>query len=147
MAYNICKLGSCRPAIGEGTVHTPRNIVIGHRVSAEKVQRVKELRSNQTEAEALLWQGLRTNRLDGWHFRRQQIIQGFLVDFYCHRAGLVIEVDGPIHEQQAAADREREQVLQECGLRVIRFTNRQILAELPEVLCTIRKALGSLPKT
>jgi very-short-patch-repair endonuclease len=74
-----------------------RNIVIGQKVTSEKVQRAKELRKNMTGAEKLLWQSLRANRLNGWHFRRQQIIGGFIADFYCHAAALVIELNGGIH--------------------------------------------------
>jgi len=63
-----------------------------------------------TPAEKILWKELRTNRL-GVHFRRQQIIQGFIVDFYCHRAGLVVEVDGDVHDLQTEEDERREKVL------------------------------------
>ncbi len=75
-----------------------KNIVTGQRVKKEKLERAKELRRNMTPAERRLWNELRANRLGGWHFRRQQIIDGFIVDFYCHKAGLIIEVDGPIHD-------------------------------------------------
>jgi very-short-patch-repair endonuclease len=95
-----------------------KNIIIGQKVRSEKTQRAKELRRKMTEAEAILWQCLRANQLDGWHFRRQQVIGGFIVDFYCHAAYLAVEVDGPIHEAQADYDREREQVLQSASVRV-----------------------------
>ena len=68
-------------------------IIPGQKVTKEKLQRAKELRRDMTPAEKLLWQELRANKL-GVHFRRQQIIVGFIVDFYCHKAALVIEVDG-----------------------------------------------------
>jgi very-short-patch-repair endonuclease len=67
-------------------------------------------------AEKILWQELRSNKL-GVHFRRQQIIQGFIVDFYCHRAGLVVEVDGDIHDLQREEDARREKALSAVGLR------------------------------
>ena len=63
-----------------------RNIVIGQRVMAEKVAQARRLRKQMTEAEKRLWERLRGNRVDGVHFRRQQIIDGFIVDFYCHAA-------------------------------------------------------------
>jgi len=53
----------------------------------------------------------------GVHFRRQQVIAGFIVDFYCHKAALVIEVDGDIHDLQQEEDTRREKVLSELGLR------------------------------
>jgi very-short-patch-repair endonuclease len=73
-----------------------KNIIPGQTVTKEKLQRAKELRRDMTPAEKILWQELRANKL-GVHFRRQQVIAGFIVDFYCHKAGLVIEVDGDIH--------------------------------------------------
>ena len=94
-----------------------------------------------TPAERRLWQQLRANRLDNWHFRRQQIIAGFIVDFYCHRAKLVIEVDGPIHDKQQEADAEREAILRALGLTVLRFTNRQVMNDMPAVLSNIREVL------
>lgn len=63
---------------------TPKNIVIGQKINPEKAVRAKELRRNMTEAEKILWERLRANRLSGWHFRRQQVIRGFIVDLYCH---------------------------------------------------------------
>ena len=117
-----------------------KNIVTGQKVTQAKLQRAKELRRQMTPAERRLWQRLRANRLDGLHFRRQQIIAGFIVDFYCHQADLIIEVDGPIHSDQHAADEEREAILSSRELRVLRFTNAQVLQDLPSVLDTIREA-------
>ena len=70
------------------------NIIIGQRIDPAKAQRARELRRRMTTEEKALWQRLRANRLDGFHFRRQQVIDGFIVDFYCHAASLVVETDG-----------------------------------------------------
>ena len=94
-----------------------------------------------TPAERILWNNLRANRLEGWHFRRQQIIDGFIVDFYCHKAELVIESDGPIHDQQEIEDNERTKVLTKRGLRVVRFTNHKVMNDLPQVLKSILSEL------
>lgn len=123
---------------------SPRNIVIGQKVTDEKVVRAHELRREMTEAEAVLWRELRGGQLAGWHFRRQQVIHGFIVDFYCHQAALIVEVDGPIHEQQVDADQERDDILNQCGLRTIRFTNQQVLTELPLVLQSILAATTNI---
>ncbi len=120
-----------------------KNIIVGQNVTAEKAQRAKELRKNMTPAEHALWQKLRANRLDDWHFRRQQIIDGFIVDFYCHQAALVIEVDGPIHENQQDADAERETILKARGLTILRFTNRQVMNDMTAVLSRIREVLDA----
>ena len=122
---------------------THENIITGQKVTAEKAQRARELRQNMTPAEQRLWQQLRANRLDDWHFRRQQIIDGFIVDFYCNRARLVIEVDGPIHQKQQAADAEREAILRARGLTILRFTNRQVMNDMPTVLQEIRGVLDA----
>jgi len=121
-----------------------RNIVIGQNVKSDKVARAKELRASMTDAEKTLWNALRANRLDGWHFRRQQVIDGFIVDFYCHAAALVIEVDGEIHETQKEADVERDHALTARGFRIQRFTNDEVQKDLPDVLKKI-KQLCSTP--
>lgn len=92
-------------------------VVIGHAVSPTKRDLSKELRRRMTPEEAILWRMLRTNRARGFHFRRQQVIAGFVADFYCHTAKLVIEVDGGIHDQHAEYDAERDCVLEARGLR------------------------------
>jgi|GEM_PF-821493 len=76
-----------------------KNIIPGQKVTKEKQELARELRRNMTPAEKIVWKELRANKL-GVHFRRQQVIQGFIVDFYCHKAGLVVEVDGDIHDLQ-----------------------------------------------
>lgn len=111
-----------------------KNIVIGQKVNPAKVQRAKELRSQMTEAEIILWQHLRTNHLEGLHFRRQQVIDGFIVDFYCHAASVVVEVDGEIHNQQREYDSARDKVLAARGLRVLRFKNAEVQNNLVGVL-------------
>jgi very-short-patch-repair endonuclease len=119
-----------------------KNIIPGQKISKKKLQRARELRSEMTPSEAILWQELRRNKL-GVHFRRQQIIAGYIVDFYCHSANLVVEIDGGIHNQkhQVEDDEKREQVLAETGLQIIRFRNAEITRDLPGVLNRIREAL------
>jgi len=79
------------------------------------LQRAKDLRREMTPAKKILWKELWANKL-GIHFRRRQVIQGFIVDFYCHRAGLVIEVDGDIHDLQKEEDERREEALSPAGM-------------------------------
>jgi very-short-patch-repair endonuclease len=117
-----------------------RNIVIGQKVDAAKVQRAKELRRQMTAEEQRLWEHLRTNRLDGFHFRRQQVVDGFIVDFYCHAAGLVVELDGAIHRQQGEYDAERGRILSARGLRVLRIRDQDVWSDLDGVLTRIAAA-------
>jgi very-short-patch-repair endonuclease len=78
----------------------------------------------------------------GVHFRRQQIIAGFIVDFYCHKTALVIEVDGDIHDLQQEGDARREKVLKEVGLRIVRFQNKEVTKDLPSVVESIRSLIS-----
>ena len=111
-----------------------RNIVIGQKVNGIKVQRAKEFRRQMTDGEKILWQHLRANRMGGLHFRRQQTIDGFIVDFYCHAAGVVVEIDGEIHNQQVESDAERDRILSAHGLRILRLSNEEVKRDLPDVL-------------
>ena len=121
------------------------SIIRGQRVDPDKLAQAKELRRNMTMAERCLWEEVRGNRLDGLHFRRQQIIAGFIVDFYCHAARLVIEIDGPVHDRQPDHDAERTHILESMGLRVMRFTNDAVLEELSMVLRQIKEACRPNP--
>ena len=118
---------------------SPRRIVRGQRVSEEKVRLARQMRKEMTSAERTLWAHLRANRLNGYHFRRQQVIAGFIVDFYCHRAGLAVEVDGEAHNQ--SYDAERDTILAEQGVRVLRFTNAEVASDIRRVIEAIKEAL------
>ena len=96
-----------------------------------------------TPAEKILWQELRANKL-GVHFRRQQVIAGFIVDFYCHKVALVIEVDGDIHDLQQEEDARREKVLNEMGLRIVRFRNEEVAKNLSAVVGNVRELVANL---
>lgn len=102
----------------------------------------KELRNNPTHAEMLLWNYLRT-KPNGYKFRRQHPIGIFIADFYCHRLKLVIEVDGSIHDLKETKDHdaERQKIIEEEGMKVVRFTNRQIEHGLEEVIKRIHPLL------
>jgi very-short-patch-repair endonuclease len=119
-----------------------KNIIPGQKVAKEKRERARELRHEMTHAEKILWQELRGNKL-GVHFRRQQVIEGFIVDFYCHKAGLVIELDGNVHEEeiQKESDALRDKVLNELGLRVVRFRNEEVAKKLSHVVEKVREPI------
>jgi very-short-patch-repair endonuclease len=89
-----------------------------------------------------LWAALRSRQVEGLKFRRQVPIGPFIADFYCHAARLVVEVDGDVHAGREAADRERSDWLKSQGLRVIRFTNREVLDHLDEVAAEIVRVCG-----
>src|SRR5947209_5391537 len=88
---------------------------------------------------ALLWERLRDSKL-GVKFRRQQVITGFIADFYCHSAALVVEVDGSQHSPEV--DAGRDAILRAHPLRLLRFSNRAAREEMYAVLAEIRVALA-----
>jgi very-short-patch-repair endonuclease len=106
--------------------------------------RARELRKEQTPAEEALWQLLRNRRLLRLKFLRQVPIGPYIADFYCHRYQLVVELDGPVHEepQQAAHDEERALYLSVMGFAILRFTNQRVLEEPETVLTEIHQAVG-----
>ncbi len=108
------------------------------------VSLARELREKQTPAETLLWQLLRNQQL-GFKFRRQHQFGDYIADFYCHKARLVIECDGSVHDpnEQWHHDQNRDAYMVAQGLRVLRFTNEQILNDTQRVLEEISKYLPS----
>ena len=96
----------------------------------------KELRKNLTPAEAFLWKQLQKRQLKGRKFRRQHSIENFIVDFYCPEEKLIIELDGEIHKNATAEekDRKRDKRLEELGFKVLRFENKMVFDFLPSVL-------------
>ena len=98
----------------------------------------KLLINNITEAEAILWNCLKSKQL-GVKFRRQHIIENFIPDFVCLSCKLIIEVDGEIHKFQKKHDEERTKFLNERGYRVLRFKNEEILNEIELVIQKIKE--------
>jgi very-short-patch-repair endonuclease len=109
------------------------------------VEVARDLRQRQTSAEALLWECLRDGRLNNLKFRRQHPVPNtaFVVDFYCHEAGLIIEIEGGIHENQRVEDHVRQQALEDKGLRVMRFANDDVFNQLEGVLIDIQRAASA----
>jgi len=107
----------------------------------------RELRSHQTEAEAFLWLKLRKGQLKNCRFYRQRIICNYIVDFYCPDAKLVIEIDGGQHysEPGMAKDGKRDSHLAELGLRVLRFSAREVFENTAGVLEMIFERLPNPP--
>ena len=101
--------------------------------------RAAEMRDKMTEAEALLWTILSGKKFDGYKFRRQHIIDQFIVDFVCLKENLVIEVDGNFHydAEHLEKDRARTEILNSLGFKVIKFKNEEVLQNLDAVLAKI----------
>lgn len=101
--------------------------------------KAQSLRNNEKQAEKILWEKLKNNQLKGNKFRRQHPISLFIADFYCHQLKLIIEVDGEYHNtlEQIKKDDERTQVLQDNGMKIIRFTNCEIENNVDKVITEI----------
>jgi len=106
----------------------------------------RRLRGDQTSAERKLWTALRRRGVEGFRFRRQVALFGFIVDFTSYEARLIVEIDGATHstESEVARDARRDEILQANGNSVLRFTNDEVFHNIDGVLETIRLKLREL---
>jgi len=104
----------------------------------------RELRSDQIDAERRLWARLRRKQINGLLFTRQKPIGPHIVDFYCHRAKLVIEVDGSQHQEAAnmKKDENRDAYLKSLGLNVLRFDDYDVLTNIEGVVFKVLEFSG-----
>lgn len=104
-------------------------------------------RNNPTQAENLLWEILKSKKVEGFKFRQQHIIGQYIADFVCLDRGLIIEIDGLIHQlpENVASDIDRTSWLENDGYKVIRFTNEEVLGNTESVADSIVKSLSELP--
>jgi imidazole glycerol-phosphate synthase subunit HisF len=100
------------------------------------------LRNRQTEAEKILWNKLSKNQL-GYRFKRQHPVELFVADFYCHKAKLVIELDGSYHDKsdQIAYDMDRTKIMESLGLKVMRFSDNEVFENIDSVVVQIKQAM------
>ncbi len=107
----------------------------------EIFEKASMLRENMTDAEKILWEKLKDRKLFQYKFRRQHPIDIFIVDFYCHPIRLVIEIDGGYHlnSEQREYDIGRSAELENFELKIIRFTNYEIFANVDSVVGRIKK--------
>lgn len=118
------------------------------RVPRLLTERARDLRKQPTKAEAWLWKAIKNRALGGYKFRRQQPIEGYIVDFVCLDLMLVVEIDGDIHKSQRDYDAVREKDLTTMGFKVIRFHNEEVLTNVDSVKEAIFDVCHSLtPKT
>jgi very-short-patch-repair endonuclease len=103
-------------------------------------ENAKQLRKNMTAAEIALWMHLKAG-VNGFKFRRQHPIGLYIADFYCHKVKLIVEVDGPVHNDINVneLDEKRQAQLGQWGYIIIRFTNEEVLRIPEEVLSCITK--------
>jgi very-short-patch-repair endonuclease len=108
----------------------------------QTIARARELRREQTRAEARLWVALRNRGLGGWKWKRQAPFDPDFLDFVCREAGLVVELDGGQHSEQEDYDARRTAFLRKSGFRVVRFWNPFVLADRAAVCAEILRECG-----
>lgn len=109
----------------------------------EMLLRAQQLRREMTPQEKILWRCLRGRRFEGFKFRRQMWLTGYIADFACPQARLVIEADGSQHVDDVAYDEARGEAFARIGWRTLRFWNNEITENLEGVLTVIGAALPS----
>jgi very-short-patch-repair endonuclease len=102
-----------------------------------KYREARRVRREMTDSERILWTRIRRNKIDGLHFRRQHVIRGFIVDFYCRKAKRVVEVDGEIHRNQFEQDRIRDEILKSGDILIFRIPKQRIAKTIDEVILEI----------
>ncbi len=145
------ELPVCRDLINECTTDTPLNPLSRGEEAQENLlnwknniipynknlkEKATELRNNPTDQEHLLWQKLKGKKLKGYDFHRQKPLNEFIVDFFCQKLQLVLEIDGSIHdnEENKAYDASREGILNDLKLNVIRFSNAEVETKMHVVI-------------
>lgn len=116
--------------------------MFGTRISPAAKLNSRSLRKQMTDAERKLWRHLRMGQVGGFKFRRQHPLGMYILDFVCLEAGLVVEVDGGQHAENAEQDKDRTDWLERQGLRVLRFWNNDVLRDIEGVKEAIWQALG-----
>ena len=113
--------------------------------TSEKLKR-RELRSNMTKAEAIVWQKLRCKQIENCKFRNQYSVDRFVVDFYSPEIKLAIEIDGESHFQEGVAqyDEQRQIFIESAEIKFLRFTNKDVYENLNGVLETIADEIREL---
>lgn len=109
-------------------------------VSRELIKSARNHWNTPTQAEAVLWDAIRRKQVAGARFRRQHPLGKFIVDFCCPEHRLVIEIDGPIHQERRDYDAGRTDHLNAYGYQVLRFSNDQVLDNLEDVVASIQRA-------
>ena len=109
-------------------------------------ERRRDLRKNQTPAEKLLWKNISKDKIFGLRFLRQYGVGPYILDFYCPKIRLGIELDGEVHKENKLYDRDREKYLESLDIQVIRFWNNDVLKNTKEALLMLHNKIKSLIK-
>ncbi len=123
-----------------------KHIILKEKSKVHTLKHLKEkraeLRQSLTPAEAFLWKHLKSRQFEGRRFTRQHSIKNYIIDFYCAKERLIIELDGEVHNNELAIekDRIRSKTLEGLGYKVIRFENKMVFENLASVLMEIKES-------
>lgn len=134
-----CEIPS--PTLPEGKGDAPGYFMVNSKDIRELIIKSKQMKDNPTPAEEILWKYLKGGKLNT-HFRRQHIIDHFIVDFVCLKKRLIIEVDGDVHDFQKERDIERTKILESLGFSISRFTNDQVINNTQNIIDEIQATLA-----
>src|SRR5690349_15907287 len=104
---------------------------------ASNTVRAREMRRDSAYVEKLFWGEIRDRKLGGFKFRRQASVGPYYADYLCAPKKVIVELDGGVHKLRLERDKVRDAVLRERGYRIVRFSNEQVLADLPGVLAKL----------
>ena len=113
------------------------------RTPKHTIELAKEMRKNLTPSEKVLWHELQNKKLNGYKFRNQHPISRYILDFYCHKCLLAVEIDGDFHKFRKDYDEYRDKYMESVGIKTLRFTNEDIFNNLNLVLKKIKENLES----
>ncbi len=116
-----------------------------HGASAQIFKNAESLRKRMTKSEVILWERLKRKKFHGLKFWRQHPINNYILDFYCHKLLLAIEIDGKHHleEEQNEYDNDRTDILKEYNITVLRFTNEEVISNIEKVLLELLNFIKS----
>ncbi|MBI5047589.1 MAG: endonuclease domain-containing protein [Deltaproteobacteria bacterium] len=127
------------PSLRGNKLQDGQGVVVKIRYNPKLKSFSRQLRNNSTLSEALLWNQLKARKIKGYQFMRQKPIDEYIVDFYCSKLKLVIEIDGESHSEKADADLKRQKRLEATGLSVLRFFDRDVKKNIEGVVSVIGK--------
>jgi very-short-patch-repair endonuclease len=114
-----------------------------NKVKPETMDHARRLREHPTPSEELLWEHLGSRRFHGYTFRRQHVLLGWIVDFFCPRLRLVVEVDGPYHVKQRDHDAARDMALRDRYVHTVRIEAARVFTDMDGVLAEIKAGLDA----
>ncbi len=108
------------------------------------IELARKMRMNLTIPEEILWNELKTKKMEGFRFRIQHPIHRYILDFYCHEKKFAVEIDGDVHKHRKDYDDYRDEYLKSAGITTLRFKNEDVINNIDYVLSEIRKYLTQI---